>query len=96
MLGRMNPAEFDNIARVLKPGGLLALHLAALDALRSRHSEFVEERQRFTRARLLQGVALAGFQVDRAIYLNSLLLPVALFKIPGVGAAHPRSAGERG
>ena len=70
----------SEFARVLNPGGLLVLRVAAFDALRSRHSEFVGERQRFTRGRLLQSLELAGFQVERATYLNSLLLPVALLK----------------
>jgi ubiquinone/menaquinone biosynthesis C-methylase UbiE len=70
----------SEFARVLKPGGLLVLRVAALDALRSRHSEFVQERQRFTRARLRQAVELAGFEVQRETYLNALLLPVTLFK----------------
>jgi ubiquinone/menaquinone biosynthesis C-methylase UbiE len=70
----------SEFARVLKPGGLLVLRLAAFDALRSRHSEFVGERQRFTRARLVPSVKLAGFRVERATYANSLLAPVAFFK----------------
>jgi len=70
----------SEFARVLKPGGVLVLRVAAFDALRSRHSEFVRERQRFTRAGLLSGLELAGFEVRRATYLNSLLTPVALFK----------------
>jgi len=70
----------SEFARVLKPGGLLVLRVSALDTLRSRHSEFVQERQRFTRARLRQAVELAGFEVQRETYLNALLLPVALFK----------------
>jgi SAM-dependent methyltransferase len=70
-------AEF---ARVLRRRGLLALRVSAWDALRSRHSEFAHERQRFTRSRLVAGVRRAGFQVIRATYANSLLLPAALFK----------------
>lgn len=70
-------AEF---ARVLKPGGLLALRVSAFDALRSRHSDFCEERQRFTRSRLAHAVEHAGFQIERATYVNSLLLPISLFK----------------
>jgi ubiquinone/menaquinone biosynthesis C-methylase UbiE len=70
----------SEFARVLKPGGLLVLRVGALNALRSRHSEFVGERQRFTRAKLIQSAEEAGFRVERATYLNSLLLPVALFK----------------
>lgn len=73
-------AAFREFARVLKPQGLLALRVSALDILRSRHSEFAHERQRFTRSRLRQGVEAAGFDVERVTYLNSLLLPVSLFK----------------
>ncbi len=70
----------SEFARVLKPGGLLVLRLGALNALRSRHSEFVRERQRFDRAGLIQSLEEAGFQVERATYVNSLLTPIALFK----------------
>lgn len=67
-------AEF---ARVLAPGGLLILRTAALDILRSRHSQFAFERQRFTRGRLSGALRECGFHVLRATYANSLLLPVA-------------------
>ena len=40
----------NELARVTRPGGLVLMRAAALDMLRSRHSEFVFERQRFTRA----------------------------------------------
>lgn len=70
-------AEF---ARVLEPGGLLVIRVSALDMLRSRHSEFAHERQRFTRARLIEAVRAAGFGWERVTYLNALLLPVALVK----------------
>jgi ubiquinone/menaquinone biosynthesis C-methylase UbiE len=68
------------MARVLKPGGLLVLRVAALDILRSRHSEFAHERQRFTRGRLRQLVESAGFRVERTTYANTFLVPVALAK----------------
>ncbi len=67
-------------ARVLEPGGTLILRASALDILRSRHSQFAHERQRFTKARLRGALEAAGFEVDRISYANSLLLPVALFK----------------
>ncbi len=70
-------AEF---ARVLEPGGLLALRVSALDILRSQHSVFAHERQRFTKSRLLALAARHGFRTLRCTYANSLLLPVALFK----------------
>jgi SAM-dependent methyltransferase len=67
-------------ARVLAPGGLLVLRVSALDLLRSRHSEFVQERQRFTKRRLLGLVKRHGIRVLRCTYANSLLFPVALAK----------------
>jgi SAM-dependent methyltransferase len=70
-------AEF---ARVLAPGGLLILRVAALSACRSRHSQFVYERQRFTAARLTAAVQNQGIRVARRTYANMLLLPVALLK----------------
>jgi len=68
------------MARVLAPGGLLAIRAAALDVLRSRHSAFAFERQRFTRRRLTGMAEGAGLRVLRCTYTNSLLLPVALAK----------------
>lgn len=77
------PKEFDaaaELARVLAPGGLLVIRTAALDILRSRHSEFAFERQRFTRKRLINLVAGVGIRVLRCTYANSLLLPISLAK----------------
>jgi SAM-dependent methyltransferase len=71
---------FAEFARVLKPGGTLVLRAAALNALRSRHSQFVHEVQRFTRGGLVRCLTGAGFTIDRATYANSLLLPIAVFK----------------
>ncbi|HWQ53892.1 MAG TPA: class I SAM-dependent methyltransferase [Bryobacteraceae bacterium] len=73
-------AAFRELSRVLAPGGLLVLRVSALDALRSRHSQFAQERQRFTRARLTRQVGACGIRVLRSTYANSLLLPVALGK----------------
>jgi SAM-dependent methyltransferase len=70
-------AEF---ARVLAPGGLLVVRAAALDILRSRHSSFAFERQRFTRRRMVEMAESAGLRVLRCTYINSLLLPVSLAK----------------
>ncbi len=68
------------LVRTLAPGGLLVLRVSALDLLRSRHSEYVLERQRYTRERLRQAVEQCGIRVLRCTYANSLLLPVSLFK----------------
>jgi SAM-dependent methyltransferase len=68
------------MARVAKRGGLVVVRSSALDILRSRHSEFAQERQRFTRRRLLELFGGAGIRVLRCSYSNSLLMPVALLK----------------
>jgi len=68
------------LARVLAPGGLLVLRVSALDLLRSRHSQFTCERQRFTRKRLLELAARHGIRVLRCTYANTILFPVALAK----------------
>lgn len=68
------------LSRVMAPQGLLFLRIPALDLLRSRHSEFILEHQRFTRRRLLGLMAGAGVKALRCTYANSLLMPVALAK----------------
>jgi SAM-dependent methyltransferase len=71
---------FAELARVLTPGGLLVARVSALDALRSRHSAWAHERQRFTRSRLIRAVEAQGLRVARCTYANSLLAPVAFTK----------------
>jgi SAM-dependent methyltransferase len=76
----METAVAREMARVLAPGGLVVIRTAALHILRSRHSAFAHERQRFTRRRLRELFEAAGFRVVRCTYANSLLMPVALAK----------------
>lgn len=73
-------AAAQELTRVLTPGGLLVVRTASLDVLRSRHSQFAHERQRFTRRRLVDLFSGAGLRVLRCTYANSLLMPVALAK----------------
>jgi SAM-dependent methyltransferase len=73
-------AAASEMARVLAPGGLIVVRTSALDILRSRHSVFAYERQRFTRRRLRGLFEAAGLRVVRCTYANSLLMPVALAK----------------
>lgn len=68
------------MARVLAPGGLAVIRAAALDILRSRHSQFAFERQRFARGSMVDALARCGIRTLRATYANSLLFPVALLK----------------
>lgn len=71
---------FREFCRVLRPGGLLLLRTAALDCLRSKHSDFILERQRFTRSYLMARLEEEGFKILFASYVNALLLPVAWLK----------------
>ncbi len=73
-------AAIRELARCLRPGGQLVVRAAAFRWLRSRHSQFVGEKQRFTLRRLRESAAAAGMEVKYATYANSLLLPVAAFK----------------
>ena len=67
-------------ARVLSPGGVLALRVPALEVLRSRHSLFVHQTQRYNHRHLLRTLRQCGIRVLRCTYANCLLLPVALMK----------------
>lgn len=71
---------FREFHRVLKPKAPLILRAAALDALRSRHSQFATERQRFNRKRLVRSLESSGFRVLDVSYANSFLVPVAWVK----------------
>lgn len=87
-------AEFH---RVIRPGGLLVVRAAAFSWLRSRHSTFIHESQRFTRSQLVRLTTGSGFRVLSSTYLNTLALPLALAKFrlweplfqlsPGTGVA---------
>jgi SAM-dependent methyltransferase len=73
-------AAVRELTRVLRRGGLLVIRVSALDILRSRHSQFADERQRFTRGRLVRIAEDAGVRPLRCTYANGLLFPVALAK----------------
>ena len=70
----------SELVRVLAPGGTLIVRVAALDWLRSRHSGFAHERQRFTKGRLESLATRHGIRVERCTYANALLAPVAFSK----------------
>lgn len=84
MLVHLEPGQektvFAEFSRVLRPGGILLLRAAAFQALWSRHSTYVGERQRYTRARLKREAEAHGLRILRATYANSFLLPVAFLK----------------
>ena len=66
------------MARVLKPGGWILLHVAALQILHGRHSVLSEEKRRYTWSRLRSLVEGAGFRVERLTFDHFSLLPIML------------------
>jgi SAM-dependent methyltransferase len=71
-------SAIGEMARVLKPGGWILLHVAALQILHGRHSVLSEEKRRYTPARLRSLVADAGFEIDRLTFDHFSLLPILL------------------
>jgi len=66
------------MARVLKPGGHLLLHVAALDILHGGHSVLSQEARRYTPSRLRRLVESAGFTIERLTFDHFSLLPMML------------------
>jgi SAM-dependent methyltransferase len=68
-------AALRELARVLRPGGLLLLDVPAFASLWSPHDEAVMTARRYTARELRPLVEGAGFEVLRTTYWNSLLFP---------------------
>jgi hypothetical protein len=64
--------------RVLRPGGVLVVNVAALDVLRGSHSALTMEVRRYTPARLRERLTRQGFVVERMTFTNSPIFPAAL------------------
>jgi len=76
-----DPVERDaisEIARVLKPGGWLLLHVAALEVLHGRHSVLSAEVRRYTPERLRMITERGGFRIERLTFDHASLLPIML------------------
>ena len=88
-------AALREMARVLEPGGLLVIRTSALDILRSRHTEFAGERQRFTRGRLEARGGAARHQ-GAALHLRKFVADACRAgAISALGAAHTTARGKR-
>jgi SAM-dependent methyltransferase len=84
-------AEFQ---RVLRPGGVAFVRVAAYQWLRSGHDDAIAVQQRYTLPQLSAAMRNAGFLIRRATYANTLLFPVAAVKrllFSPAGSAHPES-----
>jgi SAM-dependent methyltransferase len=66
--------------RVLRPGGVAFVRVAAYEWMRSGHDEALNTQRRYTLGQLIERMTRAGFRVRRATYANSLLLPVAALR----------------
>ncbi len=69
-------AAAAEMARVLRPGGLLLVRVPALRALWGAHDVEVQSRHRYTRGELVSLLSGCGLQLLRASYCNSLLFPL--------------------
>ena len=81
----------DEIHRVLRPGGVAFIRVAAYQWMRSDHDEVLGTHRRYAVEELGGKVERAGLRVVRTTYANSLLLPVAIarrvaLKRVGLGA----------
>jgi SAM-dependent methyltransferase len=68
------------LARVLKPGGLMLVKVPAFKILWGAHDEAVHSRHRYTRGEVEDLLGRAGLRLVRSTYANSLLLPVLLLR----------------
>jgi len=71
-------AAVAEMARVVRPGGLLLVRVPALRALWGAHDVEVQSRHRYTRGELITLLGGCGLRVERATYCNSFLLPLLL------------------
>ena len=69
-------AAVAEMARVLRPGGVLLVRVPALRVLWGAHDAEVQSRHRYTRKELEALLDGSGLRVERATYCNSLLFPV--------------------
>ncbi len=66
------------MARVLRPGGLLLLRVPALRLLWGAHDLEVQSRHRYTRGEVVSLLKDGGLHVLQASYCNSILFPLLL------------------
>jgi len=69
-------AAVAEMARVVRPGGVLLVRVPALRALWGAHDVEVQSRHRYTRRELEALLEGCGLRVERATYCNSLLFPL--------------------
>lgn len=68
------------IHRVLKPGGVALVRVAAYDWMRSGHDEALGTQRRYELTTLVEKMGRAKLTVLRSTYANTLLFPLAAFR----------------
>lgn len=69
---------FDELVRVVRPGGVLLLNLPAFRWLYSGHDAHVGNTIRFTRNEVTAGLRRRGMRIEYAGYRMSFLFPIAV------------------
>ena len=87
---------FQELSRVLRPGGRVVVNLPAYSPLRSEHDLAVHIKKRYTRADVAVQAERAGLTVERVAHANALLFPIAAAvrlakKVPSKPASDARS-----
>lgn len=83
------------LARVLSPGGLLYVTVAAFESLRGEHDRAVHGLRRYRRRDLVAKLEAAGLSVERATYANACLVP-AIWLHRRIRSLVARADGEAG
>jgi ubiquinone/menaquinone biosynthesis C-methylase UbiE len=73
-------AAINEIFRVLRPGGIAFVRVAAYEWMLSGHDKALDTQRRYLLSEIARKLDQAGFRVLRTTYANSLLLPVAMFR----------------
>ena len=68
---------FGELARVLKPGGIILLRVPAFQYLYGRHDRAVYTKHRYRIGELRQRLEAQDLVVERVTYANTILFPVA-------------------
>jgi ubiquinone/menaquinone biosynthesis C-methylase UbiE len=84
----------NEMYRVLKPGGLAFVRVAAYEWMKSGHDQALGSKHRYSLTELVGKMNQAGFKTLRDTYANSLPLPLAMFRrlvLKRIGLASPGS-----
>lgn len=66
--------------RILKPGGIAFVRVAAYQWMFSGHDRAVKTQRRYNLPEISQKLEAAGFRILRKTYANSILFPAAVFR----------------